>query len=263
MEVLDNFSNARFILVGDSGEQDLELYGSIARERPYQILGIFIRDASQSPDSRPLDDPTGEQALRDPTILAPSRRGTQLSMSSIAPSPGPSTPTGTSRPPFPSHRPHRSFSGSEVPTPTPANQVYAVRAAKRTQSYTPPSPNAHQYFPSGSLIDSPVSEEPPAVPNMSTASNMSYPPQSWTRQGQDDDRSSTSSRVSGGGRSSTSSYRPPMTDVERRRYDLQQRVWRVRADVPASIALRVFCDPSECVEAGHLLDSLNLGKRQP
>jgi len=42
--ILNSFSDSSFLLFGDSGEQDLELYLNIARERPRQILGIFIRD---------------------------------------------------------------------------------------------------------------------------------------------------------------------------------------------------------------------------
>lgn len=33
-------------MFGDSAEQDLDLYASIAAERPHQVLGIFIRDVS-------------------------------------------------------------------------------------------------------------------------------------------------------------------------------------------------------------------------
>ncbi|EIW68687.1 hypothetical protein TREMEDRAFT_63151 [Tremella mesenterica DSM 1558] len=44
LDIFATFSNARFILFGDSGEQDLELYLSIAQERPGQVLAIFIRD---------------------------------------------------------------------------------------------------------------------------------------------------------------------------------------------------------------------------
>ena len=35
----------RFIFVGDSGEQDPEIYGELAREYPKQVVAIFIRDA--------------------------------------------------------------------------------------------------------------------------------------------------------------------------------------------------------------------------
>ncbi len=42
--LLKAFSKRRFILVGDSGEQDPEIYGQVARTFPKQILHIYIRD---------------------------------------------------------------------------------------------------------------------------------------------------------------------------------------------------------------------------
>jgi phosphatidate phosphatase APP1 len=41
--ILAAFPNRRFVLIGDSGEQDPEIYGSVLREFPGQIIGIFIR----------------------------------------------------------------------------------------------------------------------------------------------------------------------------------------------------------------------------
>ena len=41
--ILAAFPNRRFVLIGDSGEQDPEIYGSLLREFPQQIIGIFIR----------------------------------------------------------------------------------------------------------------------------------------------------------------------------------------------------------------------------
>ncbi|CAK9784258.1 hypothetical protein CC85DRAFT_324886 [Cutaneotrichosporon oleaginosum] len=46
LEILDEFDDSTFILIGDSGEQDLELYTAIAHERPTQIAAIFIRDVT-------------------------------------------------------------------------------------------------------------------------------------------------------------------------------------------------------------------------
>jgi len=36
----------RFILIGDSGEADPEIYASIARRYPQQVIRIFIRDVT-------------------------------------------------------------------------------------------------------------------------------------------------------------------------------------------------------------------------
>lgn len=48
LDILSAFHESKFLVFGDSGEQDLELYLSIALERPSQILGIFIRDLSSA-----------------------------------------------------------------------------------------------------------------------------------------------------------------------------------------------------------------------
>ncbi|PWY98062.1 hypothetical protein BCV70DRAFT_202237 [Testicularia cyperi] len=46
VKILDDFRSSQFILIGDSGELDLELYCALAAERPQQIRGVFIRDVS-------------------------------------------------------------------------------------------------------------------------------------------------------------------------------------------------------------------------
>uniref|UniRef100_V5EYK3 Phosphatidate phosphatase APP1 catalytic domain-containing protein n=2 Tax=Kalmanozyma brasiliensis (strain GHG001) TaxID=1365824 RepID=V5EYK3_KALBG len=46
VKILDDFRSSQFILIGDSGELDLELYCALAAERPAQVRGIFIRDVS-------------------------------------------------------------------------------------------------------------------------------------------------------------------------------------------------------------------------
>lgn len=48
-EILRRHPDRRFILVGDSGEQDPEIYGQIARRHPGQIYRILIRNVSGEP----------------------------------------------------------------------------------------------------------------------------------------------------------------------------------------------------------------------
>ena len=45
-KILRDFPERKFILVGDSGEADLEVYTEIALDHPGKILGIFIRDVT-------------------------------------------------------------------------------------------------------------------------------------------------------------------------------------------------------------------------
>jgi len=51
--ILRDFPRRRFVLVGDSGEQDPEVYGAVARRHPSQIVRILIRRApgpARAPD---------------------------------------------------------------------------------------------------------------------------------------------------------------------------------------------------------------------
>jgi hypothetical protein len=47
--ILKSFPKRRFILVGDSGEKDPEVYGELARRHPEQIEAIYIRDVTGEP----------------------------------------------------------------------------------------------------------------------------------------------------------------------------------------------------------------------
>jgi phosphatidate phosphatase APP1 len=50
--MLRKFPKRQFVLVGDSGEKDPEIYGALARKFPGQIQRIFIRDVTgETPDS--------------------------------------------------------------------------------------------------------------------------------------------------------------------------------------------------------------------
>lgn len=44
-----------------------------------------------------------------------------------------------------------------------------------------------------------------------------------------------------------------MTEVEKKRYELQMRVYRARTQMPSHIVLRIFREPSECVEVEEML----------
>jgi len=42
-QIMDEFPSRRFLLVGDSGERDPEVYAAVARRRPEQVSGILVR----------------------------------------------------------------------------------------------------------------------------------------------------------------------------------------------------------------------------
>ncbi|RXW14056.1 hypothetical protein EST38_g11802 [Candolleomyces aberdarensis] len=45
-DILKAFPDTRFLLIGDSGEQDLELYAELSQLYPDNVLGVFIRDVT-------------------------------------------------------------------------------------------------------------------------------------------------------------------------------------------------------------------------
>ncbi|KAJ5813124.1 hypothetical protein N7447_010147 [Penicillium robsamsonii] len=58
-QILRDFPERRFILVGDSGEADLEVYTEIVLANPGRILGIFIRDVTTSEPQKFFDKSVG------------------------------------------------------------------------------------------------------------------------------------------------------------------------------------------------------------
>ena len=45
------YPGRRFLLFGDSGQRDPEIYGHVARKYGRQVLGVFIREVEPSPDA--------------------------------------------------------------------------------------------------------------------------------------------------------------------------------------------------------------------
>ncbi|KXT03936.1 hypothetical protein AC578_9239 [Pseudocercospora eumusae] len=57
-KIMRDFPDRKFILVGDSGEADLEVYTETALAYPGRILGVFIRDVTTSPKTGYFDSNT-------------------------------------------------------------------------------------------------------------------------------------------------------------------------------------------------------------
>ncbi|KAJ5611285.1 hypothetical protein N7510_008004 [Penicillium lagena] len=87
-QVLRDFPERKFILVGDSGEADLEVYTDIALANKGRILGIFIRDVT-TPDNKQFFE--GSASHLDPEALR-SRSTPQLVDRSRSPAPPPALP---------------------------------------------------------------------------------------------------------------------------------------------------------------------------
>jgi len=61
-KIMRDFPDRKFVLVGDSGEADLEVYTETALEHPGRVLGVFIRDVTTTVKTGyfdPNNSPTG------------------------------------------------------------------------------------------------------------------------------------------------------------------------------------------------------------
>ncbi|KAL5513260.1 hypothetical protein ACEPAH_3658 [Sanghuangporus vaninii] len=293
VDILNAFSNSRFILVGDSGEQDLELYAQLAAERHNQILAVFIRDA-RGPDAVPILDPTGEEIKRCPPPSRTASYASGLSASATPTSalggwrsntmPPPTsnleaTPTqksvgrfevlnGSRTSSTPSHinksardyisaRPGSAASNASRSSAQQTQlqkqqqqQRRPIRPARSSSAPLAPMPRPANlglpstFFDSGLTVDtnmsttsSPASSRPPspasASSSLGSASLLQFP---------------------GSLNEAEIAALPP---TEKKRYKLQERVYRARLLMPSHIPLRVFVNPEECVEADRVLDDMS------
>lgn len=84
--ILSDFPERYFILVGDSGEADLELYTDVMLANPGRILGVFIRDVTTTRPPSFFDSAIGPRGSRSPLrgrsrdnkSISPIRRSTKL-----------------------------------------------------------------------------------------------------------------------------------------------------------------------------------------
>lgn len=214
VEVLDGFPQSRFILIGDSGEQDMELYARLAAERPDQVAGVFIRDVT----SAGLQDPTGTQAADVLGHLSRSPRTASIAL----------VPT---TPPVP----RRSMTADELHSRTVSSQQ-----PPRKSTFSPSS------FPSSSKM----ARDEVSRDSLDSLGSGSFSVGSSTSP------SSNSLRLTRRGTT-------PMTDGEKKQWDLQNRVYRARQLIPKHIPFRVFEDPKECVEVELITEQLaELGARR-
>lgn len=134
--------------------------------------------------------------------------------------------------PLGSHQPEEQ---SRPPPPSLQN-TYITQPPKPTQ---PPSITANMI---PKFCSSPSSQPLPRRTNgRQSSSSLSTPDSSTTA-------SSLNNTINYGGPNGGK-----MTEVEKRRYELQMRVYRARTQMPSHIVLRVFREPSECVEVEEMI----------
>src|SRR3978361_675144 len=83
-KIMRDFPERRFILIGDSGEADLEVYTDVVLANPGKVLAIYIRDVT-TPSTQFFDSAMGP-------LSGDRRRGSK------APSVASRTQSGDSRP---------------------------------------------------------------------------------------------------------------------------------------------------------------------
>lgn len=62
--ILEIYPDMRFVLVGDSGQRDPEIYSDILREYPGRVLGIYIRDVSNTTERSEAIDRLAREARK-------------------------------------------------------------------------------------------------------------------------------------------------------------------------------------------------------
>lgn len=195
--IMQDFPRRRFILVGDSGEADLELYTEVLLSNPGRILGVFIRDVTTTRpqgffdssvgklrnqheskstltvgQTTPVGDPV-QSILRneDKRPRLPPRRQSRSSSSLRVVSNGP-LGGGSEHHHKPQEKLHRSMTESTLPTPSKESPNSSIK--------TPPSlplkPLALRSRPSGhrsksyQITPETNSRKPPLPPNPSQSS---------------------------------------------------------------------------------------------
>ena len=69
-EVLDLHPRLRFVLIGDSGEKDPEIYAAVVRANPGRVIAIYIREVRLDPGDGRVEQVSGTWAEDVPFVLA-------------------------------------------------------------------------------------------------------------------------------------------------------------------------------------------------
>ena len=70
-EILDLHPGLQFVLLGDSGEKDPEIYAEVVRARPGRVLAVYIREVRLDPGDGRVEQVTGTWDDQVPFVLAP------------------------------------------------------------------------------------------------------------------------------------------------------------------------------------------------
>lgn len=80
-KIMRDFPERRFILIGDSGEADLEVYTDVVMDHPNRVIGVFIRDVTTPPSKGFFDPSMGPLSGDQSPKKQPSRNKSTDSLS--------------------------------------------------------------------------------------------------------------------------------------------------------------------------------------
>ncbi|GAA6053407.1 hypothetical protein JCM3770_002309 [Rhodotorula araucariae] len=149
--ILKEFPESQFLLIGDSGEQDLELYVSLAQQYPRNILAIYIRDVTtpfnppRAPSASSSTNSTSSRAAGPPPEVRWGHSHSAVDLASLideersaaAPSPVVETAPFNEMPDLPGQ-----FDGSHA-RPLVARRNSGSEAAPLAAPPLPPRPDGH------------------------------------------------------------------------------------------------------------------------
>lgn len=128
-----------------------------------------------------------------------------------------------------------TFADNQTKTPTPGSSARMSSSVIINSSASPSHSQSWPYPPANSAKFTDQQPKPTPPPSISATSFYSQP------------TNSSSSHA-------FNSKQASLSDAEKRRAQLQSRVYRARIQMPRHIPLRVFRQPVECVEAQEILD---------
>ncbi|KAF8605794.1 hypothetical protein BDV93DRAFT_28854 [Ceratobasidium sp. AG-I] len=239
VEVLDSFPESRFILVGDTGEQDLELYSALAEERPHQIIAIFLRDVT--PATPPPTAPPSPTLPPVPNNTI-KKKGSTSSLRSIR------SLAGGSK------RPTEELPKLQIPPPQ-VSQESRAGTPGRSMVYTPSTARGRalpgSYFDTPTAVRRPPPLPPTKIPFGEANLDMIDPAGALV----------SAAATAGTGHSAEATDTTRAGILEKKEA-LRLRMAAAKARVPEGIVLRAFKQPWECEDdAMAVIDDLEKKQR--
>ncbi|KAH7041435.1 uncharacterized protein B0I36DRAFT_226472, partial [Microdochium trichocladiopsis] len=204
--IMKDFPERKFILVGDSGEADLEVYTELAVANPKRILGIFIRDVT-TPEKKGYFDSSFAVGSRGPTRQNSASRLQNNTSQYDDPSSRPALPprmTQRNQPPENAEEDLIDFSEEPQQMPARTESAQKGEAPGKKAPPRPVKPKALQGVPSfreengtaGSKSASSQTPQPPPPRRSTPIQGQTSQPPRPTASRQDSFGTSTSSNTS-------------------------------------------------------------------